>query len=105
MVQSNLFGAAIAFFIGAAIAAAGYFLSRHMLLKNPSRYSAVEIVKNILTVVYLVALFLIGPRTPWDRMWLLIGGCLGLTLPMIWFTYRLVQLNNSLHKKEDSSDE
>lgn len=102
--QSNMFGAACAFCAGAAIAGAGYALSRLTLQKAASGYAAVQMAKQIMQVAFLVLLFVLGPRTPWDRIWLLAGGCLGLTLPLIWFTYKLVKLNDSLHKKEDSTD-
>ena len=102
--RSDIFGAACAFCAGAAMAGAGYALSRLALQKAPSVYAAVQAAKQILEVAFLVLLFVLGPRTPWDRVWLMAGGCLGLTLPMIWFTYRLVKLNDSLHKKGDSTD-
>lgn len=101
---TNFFGAALAFLLGAAIAWLNYCLSRRVLKKTPSKYAAAAPGRQLLQVAYLVALFLLGGYTPWNRIWLLVGGCLGITLPMIYFTYKLVQLSNSLQKKEASSD-
>ena len=67
-------------------------------------YVGMQVVRQAVQVVYLVILFLFGRHTPWDAIWLLVGGALGVTLPMFWFTYRLVKLNNSLHGKEESTD-
>ena len=47
---------------------------------------------------------MLSEYTPWDRMWMLVGGCMGITLPMIIFTPRLVRLNDSLRKKEENKD-
>lgn len=100
----NIFGAALAFAVGAAIAAANYVFSRYMLMKRPSMYVGMQAVRQVVQVVYLVILFLFGRHTPWDPIWLLVGGALGITLPMFYFTYRLVKFNDSLHGKEESTD-
>lgn len=106
--RSDIFGAALAFAAGFALAGASYLFSRRVLRTKPDRYALSHTLKQIVQVLFLVALFVLGDRTPWDRLWLLVGGALGITLPMIWFTYRLVKFNDSLHteesKKEDSSD-
>lgn len=104
MIDTDFFGAALAFCIGAAIAAANYALARYVLKKYPSKYIAAQMVKQLIQIAYLVVLFAFGGYTPWDRIWLLVGGCAGITLPMLWFTYRLVKLNESLNRKEGSSD-
>ena len=103
MIGTNIFGAALAFAGGAAIAALNYVFSRYLLIKRPSAYGGMQIVWQTVQIAYLGALVLFGGYTPWDRLWLLVGGGLGITLPMFWFTYRLVKLNDSLHKKEESS--
>lgn len=103
-IETNIFGAALAFAIGAAVAVLNYIFSRYVLIKRPSVYAGMQIVWQTLQIAYLGALVLFGGYTPWDRLWLLVGGGFGLTLPMFWFTYRLVRLNDSLHKKEESAD-
>ena len=55
-------------------------------------------------MLFLVVLFVFGDRTGWDRLWLTAGGCLGVTVPMLWTTRKLVRLNDSLHRKEDSDN-
>ena len=103
-IETDIFGAALALAIGAAVAALNYAVSRYVLAKRPSMYAGMQIVWQPIQIAYLGALVLLGGYTPWDRLWLLVGGCLGITLPKFWFTYRLVKLNDSLRKKEESSD-
>lgn len=101
---SNIFGAVLAFGAGAVLAAASYVVSRYVLKKCASKYVAVQGGKQLVQVAFLLLLFLLGGYTPWDRVWLLAGGVLGITLPMFYFTYRLVKFNDSLHGKEETSD-
>lgn len=104
MIETDILGAALASVIGAAIAALNYAVSRYLLIKRPSVYAGMQIVWQPVQIAYLGALALFGGYTPWDRLWLLVGGALGITLPKFWFTYRLVKLNDSLHEKGGSSD-
>lgn len=104
MIGTNILGAALAFATGAAIAALNYAVSRYLLTKRPSMYAGMQIIWQPVQIAYLGALVLLGGYTPWNWLWLLAGGCLGITLPKFWFTYRLVKLNDSLHEKEESSD-
>lgn len=100
----NFFGAFLAFLLGAAIAAVNYGFSRFVLKKHPEKFALTPVLRMVLQVGYLAAVFFLAPYTPWDRLWLLVGACLGVTLPMIGFTYRLVKLNDQVHGKEDPSD-
>ena len=100
----NIIGAVIAFAVGVGISAVNYLISRYILKKSPSKYATAQIVKQLVQIAYLFALFMLSEYTPWDRMWMLVGGCMGITLPMIIFTPRLVRLNDSLRKKEENKD-
>ena len=102
--NSDIFGAALAFGGGILIATVNYLFSRYLISKQPDKYGAMQIGKQMLQVLYMVALFALGKFTPWDRIWLLVGGTLGITLPMFWFTYKLVKLNDSLNRKEEQAD-
>ncbi len=97
--SSNWVGALLAFAVGAAIATAGYRLSRRVLETKAERYTVLQMGKQAVQVLYLVLLFAAGPHTPWKVSWLLVGGCLGITLPMLYFTYRLVAWNDAQHRK------
>ena len=105
-IESNFVGAGIALFAGILIAFLNYAVARFVLKKSPAQYAYTPIIRMIIQVGYLVALYALGGFTPWDKMWLMIGGVLGITLPMPFFTYRLVKLSNALSKerKEERSD-
>lgn len=92
-------GAVLAFAIGVAIATVGYRLSRYVLKTKAERYTVLQMGKQAVQVLYLVLIFCAGQYTPWSVTWLLVGGCLGITLPMLYFTYRLVAWNDAQHKK------
>lgn len=102
--HTNIVGAILAFGIGVLIAVVNYMFSRRVLLKRPSQYAIMQIVRQWIQIAYLLILYIAGKYTPWDSIWLLVGGCLGITLPMFWFTYRLVKLNDSFSGKEESTD-
>lgn len=65
-------------------------------------YAGAQILRQVIQIGYLVLLFTLGGYTPWDPVWLLVGGCLGITVPMIYFTYKLVKLNDK--NKEGDND-
>ena len=102
--DANWVGALLSFLVGVGIGAICYAISRYMLLHHPRHYAVSDVARRIIQVGFLVAVFFLGDYTPWDKLWLLVGGGLGITLPMIWFTYRLVKLNDSLSKKGDEQD-
>ena len=79
---SNIFGAVLAFVIGVGIAGINYSISRYVLKKRPAQYAATMTLRQLIQVIYIVLVFLLGQYTPWDRLWLLVGGALGVTLPM-----------------------
>jgi len=101
---SNLFGAVIAFILGAAIAAGNYALSRRVLKTAPNKFSLTAVARTLIQVIFIVLVYALSRYTPWDRLWLLAGGVLGMTLPMFWFTSRLIKLNDSNDSEERKED-
>lgn len=102
-IENNFVGAAVALLIGIGIAALNYGLSRWCLKKSPERYAMLQPLRSLSQIGYLALILLFGKYTPWDQMWLLVGGVLGITLPMPIFTYRLVKLNDARRKEEDQN--
>lgn len=100
-IENNWIGAALAFGVGAVIAVLNYGFSVFMLKKHSGQYAASQLLKQLLQIGYLAVLYFFGGYTPWSKLWLLVGGCLGMTLPALWFTYRLVKLNEG---KEESKN-
>lgn len=108
IVQADFFGAALAFGAGVAVAALNHLLSCFILKKAPAQYGAGTVLRQLIHIGFLCALYFLGGYTHWDRLYLLVGGALGVTLPMIWFTSRLLKLNNAQQQqpngKEDGSN-
>ena len=102
IIDNNIIGALLAFLIGVGIASLNYALSRYILKKAPKQYASTQIVKQLIQIGYIVLLYFFADKTPWNPLWMLVGGCLGITLPMVWFTLKLVKLNDSLKGKEES---
>ena len=103
-INSDIFGAVIAFLIGALISYLNYALSKYILKNKPNIYAATHLLRQILGIGYLIVLYLFGGRTPYSPIWLVVGGCLGITIPMFYFTFRLVKLNDTKESKEDISN-
>lgn len=100
--SADLIGAVLAFLLGVAVAAGNYALSRHVLKTKPERYAMSMMARQFVQVLFIVLVFVLGEYTPWDRLWLLVGGVLGVTLPMFFFTMKLVKLNDSMKGKEET---
>ena len=98
--ESALVGFVLALASGAAIAALNGRLARAALQKGAAQLSALFVVRQVLNVSYLAALFLLSGLLPWDMAALLIGGALGITVPSIFFTRRLVKRNDALNREE-----
>ncbi len=102
--RNDLVGALLAFAVGVGLAGAGFLLGRRVLQKKPEGYVVFQSIKQIVQILFLAALLILGPHTSWDTVWLLAGGCLGVTLPLLWFTPKLVRLNGALHEKPEKED-
>jgi hypothetical protein len=89
-------GLAVALLGGVLVGFINYLLTGPLLRRKASLYAAFSVVRQILHIGYLVALYLAAPYTPWDRLYLLIGGVLGMTVSMAVFTAKLVRLSDRL---------
>ena len=98
-----LWGSLLAFAGGVGISCVNYAVSRLILQKKPAQYSYCTILRQALNVGYFVLLYLLAPHTPWDAVYRLVGGALGVTLPMIFFTGKLLKLSDSLNRQSRDS--
>jgi hypothetical protein len=103
--KADLIGAAITLALGVLIAVGNYFLSAYMLKKRPEAYAYTTVLRQIVQVLYLVAVLFIGEKTPADVIYLLIGAAVGITVPMFYFTGKLVKLNDALNKQRKKDGE
>lgn len=106
---ANIIGAVIAAAVGLLIAVANYIFSKKVLLKAPEKYSGSFVIRQILQVAYLVLVYFVGSKTQIaDLAYLLVGAVAGMTVPMFFFTKKLLLLNETVKtkktEKEDNTD-
>lgn len=105
----SVIGAVVAAIIGLLISFLNYFISKKMLNKAPEKYSVVTVFRQILQIGYLALAYFISTKLQTvDSAYILVGAVLGMTLPMLYFTKKLLTVNEKAAKteeeKEDESD-
>ncbi len=85
---------------GVLIAFINYLISRCMLMKRAGLFSSVSLMHQILNVGYIVALYFIAVKTGTKLIYMLAGGALGITLPMLLFIPKLIKLTKSDESKD-----
>ncbi len=91
----------IPFVIGCLLALSNYMISNYFYKKKPDSYVVASVLRQIISVSYLVLLYLISMKLKLNISFVLIGGALGVTLPSFFLTARL--LSNKKDKKEDKN--
>jgi len=102
-----IFGVLAAFIFGAVIAYVNYRISQAVIKNRPQMYSSISVVRQVIHIAGLVAVYFLAPLTPWDRTYMLVAAVLGMTLPMFYFTYRLMKKNDAApaaEKKEEGTE-
>lgn len=128
--ENPIVGGLLAFAAGFAVSAANFLISRAARRRAACRHAKdgaaqtrailyPSLIRQLLCLVFLVALYFAAPYLPWERTPLLIGGALGITLPLIFFTALLLRgdtaedrhqaeenrgKNEITEKKEDNGD-
>lgn len=95
---------AAAFAVGTLVCLLNYFISRGVMLKNPSNYALCTVIRQILSVGLLIACYVIGQKTELNTVALLVGAALGVTLPSFYFTHKLLELNKNIKENKDRKD-
>lgn len=103
----NIIGAAVAMASGLIVVFVNYLISKKVLIKAPEKYSLVTVARQILQVGFVVLVYFIGAGTKLaDPVYLLVGAVVGMTVPMLFFTKKLLYINKSTsnEKKEKEAD-
>lgn len=87
----DLVFAVLAFLVGCGILLAEYRIARKALNQSGNRYMMVSTGRMIINVGYLVLLYFLSRKLSLNLIALLAGGALGLTIPNIFFTSRLMK--------------
>ncbi|MBQ8828139.1 MAG: hypothetical protein IJZ90_03260 [Clostridia bacterium] len=103
--ENDFFGAVLAFAAGIGVSGINYLLSVFVLKKYADKYSFTPIFRQFIQVLFLIAIYFLGVYTPWNRYYLLIGGVLGITLSMVYFTSRLLRINKALSQNKEGKEE
>ena len=101
--SSPVVGGLLAFLGGCVISVLNYRINLRALKKKPELLASMSVVRQILSVCYLVAVFLLAKVLPWDHIPLLIGAALGLTIPAFLLSMKLARINDSLSADADKS--
>ena len=95
-----LFLTGLAAFVGGALVSwVNYLLLQSLLSRSGEKaINMISPVRTLLSVAYLLILYLIGRRTELNSTALLLGGALGLTILLTFFTLRLTRGMNGQGK-------
>ncbi len=102
--NENIVGAIITFALGIGVATVNFLLSKAILTKQPEKYAFSTIIRQIMQILYIVAVYFVSTVAPWDMWYMLIGAVLGVTVPMVYFTHKLLQLNQTANTKDNKKE-
>ncbi len=102
--NGDIVGAIITFVLGIVVATLNYLLSRAILVKQPEKYASGAIIRQLTQIIYIVAVYFVSTIAPWDSWYMLIGAVLGVTVPMIYFTHKLLKLNKTVHTDKTTKE-
>ncbi len=101
----NIIGALTCAAAGFLIAYVNYALSRKILRTCPEKFVLSTVVRQVVQVGYLAAVYLVGSGFSVNIIYLLAGAVIGMTVPMLFFTKKLVAFNESLAHRTESGEE
>lgn len=99
-----MFGAVLAFLCGALVSFVNYLITRAILTKKPQMLTVSAVIRQILNVLYLAAVYFISPHTPWGVVPMLVGGVFGVTLSLFIFTCLLIKKSDGSSDKDSRTD-
>ena len=103
--KPDIAGAAVTAVLGVAVAVVNYLLSKQVLLKAPDKYAFITVVRQMVQIGFLAAVYFIGQKLEnADATYLLVGAVVGMTVPMLYLTKKLLRLNGNQKGKEVSDN-
>ncbi len=102
--NENIIGAIFSFALGIVVAYLNFLLSKAILIKQPEKYAISTVLRQIIQIIYIVAVYFVSTVAPWDMWYMLIGAVLGVTIPMIYFTHKLLQVNQTAPPKNNKKE-
>lgn len=93
-----IIAAVLSFAIGAAVSFLNYIITSAIMKKKPELLSVGMVVRQVINVSYLAAVYFISSAMLDSVVCPLVGAVIGLTLSMFLFTYLLVKKNDERNK-------
>ena len=101
----NIIGAVICALAGFLVAYINYALSRKILETHPEKFALATVARQVVQVGYLIAVYFIGSKLSVSLVFLLVGAVIGMTVPMFFFTKKLLTVNESFGRKNKNGAE
>ena len=86
-----LIGAAFFLILALGVAYGNYRLLKGALTKSTNRILLIFLLRELINLLFLAAVFFLAPYTPWSRFVLLISAVVGLTVGLFGFTFSLIK--------------
>lgn len=102
--MKDILGAVITFALGVGISALDFLISKYFLEKNPDKFATTSVIKQLINVAFLVGVYMVSGYIHIGLIYLLVGAVLGVTLPMLIFTRKLLKLNEALRRTPESKE-
>ena len=99
----DIIGLAICAILGVGVAYINFGISKYMLRTCPDKFAYSTVIRTLICVGFLALVYFIGSRTACDTVYLLIGAGLGITLPTIIFTKKLLDYSKKLSNQNTNS--
>ncbi len=96
----NIIGAALAALAGIAVAYFSFLISKNALKNNPEKYLVASLLRMVLQIALLVAIYFVAKQTVKEIAFPLLGGALGVTLPGFYLTGKLLNYNSPKNQEE-----
>ena len=76
-------------------------MSKTVLEKMPDKYSFVTVIRQVFQIGFLALVYFIGERIDnVNLVYLLVGAVIGMTVPMLFFTKKLLSVNSDFSKTQ-----
>lgn len=103
--MNNIIGAIVCFSAGVVVALVNYAVSKKILSEHPEKLAMSTLLRQVLQVGFLAAVYFIGSQTECSIIYLLMGAAVGITLPMLFLTKKLIAFNEEIHRSSDGEEE
>ncbi len=101
----DIIGTVACTLIGLLIALLNYAISKKVLETHPEKLAVTTVLRQIIQIGYLITVYCVGSKLDISLTALLVGAVAGMTVPMLFFTKKLVSINQNLVTKKEGEDE